>query len=410
MTNQRRQALKIIGGSAAIAASAALPRLAAAADDIVIGSLHDLSGGLDILGKPMEHAMQLAVEELNSAGGLLGRKVRVVTLDSQSNMQLYAQYAQQAVLKDKVSALFGGITSASREVIRPVMRRFNTLYFYNTQYEGGVCDRNTFCTGQTPAQNLEKLVPYITKKWGKTIYVVAADYNYGHITTDWIKKYAKDVGATVVAADFFPLDVNQFGPTVQKIQAAKPDMVISVLVGGAHMSFYRQWAAAGMSSRIPMASTTFNNGNEHIVLSPEESNGIITAFSYFESIASPTNAAFVGRWHKRYGADYPYIGELAAATYQGVHLWAQGVKKAGTTDRAKTIEALESGISFDGPSGKVTIDPATHHCTLDIQVAQCKDRKWVILESYKQQRPIDTAAVCDLRKNPAENKQYVIKA
>lgn len=409
MTITRRQALKTLGGAAAIAATTPLTSFAKGADDIVIGSLHDLSGGLDILGKPMENAVQLAVQEINSAGGLLGKQVRVVTMDPQSNMQLYAQYAQQMALKDKVTALFGGITSASREVIRPVMKRFNTLYFYNTQYEGGVCDRNTFCTGQTPAQNVDKLVPYITKRWGKKIYIVAADYNYGQITTDWIKKYAAESGATVVGTDFFPLDVNQFGPTIQKIQAAKPDMVISVLVGGAHMAFYRQWAAAGMNKKIPMASTTFNNGNEHIVLSPAESDGIVTAFSYFESIDTPTNKAFVDRWHKKYGADYPYIGELAAATYQGVHLWALGVKKANSVDRMKMIQALETGISFDGPSGKVTIDPATHHCTLDIQIAECQNKKWKILETFKQQKPVDTAAVCNLIKTPNENKQFVIK-
>ena len=409
MTIARRTLLKAAATSATVGAAGVLPALAQSTNEIVIGSLHDLSGGLDVLGKPKEDAMQLAVEEINGAGGLLGKKVRIVTMDPQSNMQLYAQYAQQLALKDKVSALFGGITSASREVIRPVMKRFNTLYFYNTQYEGGVCDRNIFCTGQTPAQNVEKLVPYVTKRWGKKIYIVAADYNYGQITADWIKKYAKDIGATVVSTDFFPLDVNQFGPTIQKIQAAKPDLLISVLVGGAHMAFYRQWAAAGMNTKIPMASTTFNNGNEHIVLAPAESQGIVTAFSYFESIDSPVNKAFVDRWHKKFGANYPYIGELAAATYQGVHLWALGVTKAGTTDRVKTIAALESGLSFDGPSGKVTIDPATHHCTLDIQIAECVDRKWKILESYKQQKPVDTAAVCDLRKNPAENKQFVIK-
>lgn len=409
MTISRRQALKTMAGAAAIAATTPLTSFAKNADDIVIGSLHDLSGGLDILGKPMQDALLLAVQEINDGGGLLGKKVSVATMDPQSNMQLYAQYAQQMALKDKVTALFGGITSASREVIRPVMKRFNTLYFYNTQYEGGVCDRNTFCTGQTPAQNVDKLIPYVTKRWGKKIYILAADYNYGQITTDWIKKYAASSGATVIGADFFPLDVNQFGPTIQKIQAAKPDMVISVLVGGAHMAFYRQWAAAGMNTKIPMASTTFNNGNEHIVLSPAESNGIVTAFSYFESIDTPANKAFVDRWHKKYGADYPYIGELAAATYQGVHLWALGVKKAGSVDRVKMIQALESGISFDGPSGKVTLDPATHHCTLDIQIAECKDKKWKILETFKQQKPVDTAAVCNLIKSPNENKQFVIK-
>jgi branched-chain amino acid transport system substrate-binding protein len=324
-------------------------------------------------------------------------------------MQQYTQFAQQAALKDKVAVVHGGITSASREVIRPVLKRLNTLYFYNTQYEGGVCDRNTFCTGQTPAQNVEILMPYVMKKWGKKVYVVAADYNYGQITSDWVKKYTKDNGGEVVAVDFFPLDVTQFGPAIQKIQAAKPDLVLSALVGGAHISFYRQWAAAGMKSKIPMCSTTATGGNEHIVLTPEEGDGLTVAFSYFQTVDNPVNKAFVARWHKRFGADYPYISELAVATYQGMHLWAKGAAKAGSTDRMKVIQALESGIDFDGPSGKVTIDPATHHCTLDIHIAEVKARKMVVLEKYAQRKPIDTAAVCNLIKNPNENKQYVIK-
>lgn len=410
MTINRRKVLKAMGGSAAIAAAASLAaRNAHAAGEIPVASIHDMSGGLDIYGKPMEDAMKLATEEINAAGGLLGRKIKLISYDSQSNMQQYTQFAQQAALKDKVAVVHGGITSASREVIRPVLKRFNTLYFYNTQYEGGVCDRNTFCTGQTPAQNVEILMPHVMKKWGKKVYVVAADYNYGQITSDWVKKYTKDNGGEVVAVDFFPLDVTQFGPAIQKIQAARPDVVLSALVGGAHISFYRQWAAAGMKGKIPMCSTTFSGGNEHIVLSPEETDGMVTAFSYFQSIDYPYNKSFVANWHKRFGADYPYITELAVATYQGMHLWALGVKKAGSVDRMKVIQALESGISFDGPSGKVTIDPATHHCTLDIHIAEVKNKKMVVLEAFKQRKPVDTAAVCNLIKNPNENKQFVIK-
>lgn len=410
MTTERRNVLKKIGSSAAIAATASLAaRVAHAAGEIPVASIHDLSGGLDIYGKPMEDAMKLATEEINSSGGLLGRKIKLISYDSQSNMQQYTQFAQQAALKDKVAVVHGGITSASREVIRPVLKRFNTLYFYNTQYEGGVCDRNTFCTGQTPAQNVEILMPFVMKKWGKKIFVVAADYNYGQITSDWVKKYTADNGGEVVNVDFFPLDVTQFGPAIQKIQAAKPDVVLSALVGGAHISFYRQWAAAGMKSKIPMCSTTFSGGNEHIVLSPEESDGLVTAFSYFQAIENATNKAFVERWHKRFGSDYPYITELAVATYQGMHLWALGVKKAGSIDRMKVIQALESGIEYAGPSGRVTIDAATHHCVLDIQIAEVRAKKMVVLESYKQRKPIDTAAVCNLIKNPNENKQFVIK-
>jgi len=96
-------------------------------------------------------------------------------------------------------------------------------------------------------------------------------------------------------------------------------------------------------------------------------------------------------------------------TYQGFRLWAEGVKKAGSVDRIKVTEALETGISIDAPSGKVTIDPPTHHCVLDVHIAEVKDKKLNVLEDFAQQKPSDTAAVCDLIKNPTDNQQYVIK-
>ena len=396
-------------GTAGAAAAGAFSLPAWAEDPISVASIHDLSGGLDIYGKPMVDALTLAVEEANAAGGLLGRQIKLINYDTQSNMQLYTQFAQQAALKDKVAVVHGGITSASREVIRPVLDRFKTLYFYNTQYEGGVCDRNNFDTGVTPAQTVEKLVPYAMKKWGKKVYVVAADYNYGQITSQWVKKYVLENGGEVASIDFFPLDVTNFGPTVSKIQAAKPDFVWSALVGGAHISFYRQWAAAGMHKSIPMASTTFAVGNEHIVLSPEECNGMLICYNYFQDLKNPTNAAFVSSFHKRFGADYPNITELAMGTYQGFRLWAEAVKKASSVDRMKVIEALETGISIDAPSGKVTIDPPTHHCVLDVHIAEVKDKKLNVLEDFPQQKPADTAAVCNLIKNPNDNQQYVIK-
>lgn len=408
----RRQFIKT-SGYAAVAGSSGLlmpTRSFAADDDIKVGSIHDLSGGLDIYGKPMVDALTLAIEEQNAAGGLLGKQVRMIGYDPQSNAQLYTQFAQQAALKDKVAVVMGGITSASREVIRPVLDRYKTLYFYNTQYEGGVCDRNIFCTGVTPAQTVGKLVPYAMKKWGKKIYVIAADYNYGQITSQWVKKFAQENGGDTVAIEFFPLDVTNFGPTVAKIEAAKPDMVWSALVGGAHISFYRQWAAAGLNKKIPLASTTFGGGNEQIVLSADEANGFLLAYNYFQSLDTPVNKVFLERFHKRFGADYPNVTELACATYQGFKLWAEGVKKVGTTDRLKVTSALESGISIDGPSGRVSIDPPTHHCILNVSIAEVENKKFKILQTFDQQPPTDTSAVCDLKKNPKDNQQYVIKA
>ena len=402
-----------IHGSAAALAGSALPLFpmaAMAADEIVVGSIIDMSGGLDIYGKPMTDCMTLAVEEQNAAGGLLGKKIKLANYDPQSNMQLYAQFAQQSALKDKATVVMGGITSASREVIRPVLTRNKTLYFYNTQYEGGVCDRNTFCTGVTPGQTVAKLIPYAMKKWGKKVYVVAADYNYGQITSQWVKKFVQENGGSVASIDFFPLDVTNFGPTISKIEQAKPDMIVSALVGGAHIAFYRQWAAAGLTKKIPLASTTFAGGNEQIVLSPAEADGFLVSYNYFQNIDTPANKAFKERFYKRFGADYPNITELAMGTYQGFKLWAEGVKKAGSIDREKMITALESGISIDGPSGKVSIDPETHHCVLNVSIAEVRNKQLNIVETFQQQPPVDTSAVCNLKKNPKDNQQYVIKA
>jgi branched-chain amino acid transport system substrate-binding protein len=401
-----------IQSSAAVLAGGSVslfPMAAHAADEIVVGSIIDMSGGLDIYGKPMTDCMTLAVEEQNAAGGLLGKKIRLANYDPQSNMQLYAQFAQQSALRDKSTVVMGGITSASREVIRPVLTRNKTLYFYNTQYEGGVCDRNTFCTGVTPGQTVAKLVPYAMKKWGKKVYVVAADYNYGQITSQWVKKFVQENGGSIASIDFFPLDVTNFGPTISKIEQAKPDMIISALVGGAHISFYRQWAAAGLTKKIPLASTTFAGGNEHIVLSAAETDGFLISYNYFQNLDTPQNKAFKERFYKRFGADYPNITELAMGTYQGFKLWAEGAKKAGSIEREKMITALESGISIEGPSGKVSLDPETHHCVLNVSIAEVRNKQLNIVETFQQQPPVDTSAVCNLKKNPKDNQQYVIK-
>ncbi|MBO0754581.1 MAG: transporter substrate-binding protein [Bradyrhizobiaceae bacterium] len=407
MTLSRRTFVS--SAAAATLFAPAVVRRAAAADPIVIASMYDLSGGLEAAGKPMFDVLNFAVGEMNASGGLLGREIKVVSFDTQTNMQLYAQYAQEAALKDKVAVVHGGITSASREVIRPVLDKYKTLYFYDMPYEGGVCDRNIFIDGVTPAHNTELLVDYGLKNWGKKVYTLAADYNYGQITSDWVKKYVKDGGGEVLGTEFFPLDATNFGSTISKIQASKPDWIMTVLVGGGPISFYRQFHAAGLSGKIPIASTTFGGANEQLVLTPEESNGVIVAYNYIEAIDNPVNKDFLKRFRAKYGADYPPITDLAMSSYQGMLLWAAGLTKSGTLDREKTIEALETGISIDGPSGKVTIDPATHHCIFDVHLSVFKDKQLVPIQTFSQRPPADTAAVCDLKKNPREAKQYIIK-
>ena len=405
MRLDRRTFVKTSSLAALTLAAPAIIGRAAANEHIKLVSILDQSGGLDIYGKPMVDATVMAVDEINAAGGLLGRQVELINYDPQSTIQFYTQYATQAAAGDKADVVHAGITSASREAIRPTLGRFKTLYFYNVQYEGGVCDRNCFCPGSTPGQTVEKLVPYAMNKWGKKVYIVAADYNYGQITAQWVKKYVTDNGGEVADTEFFPLDVTNFGPTIRKIQAAKPDMVWSALVGGAHMSFYRQYAAAGMNTSIPVASTTFALGNEHKMISAEEGNGMLVAYSYFQEVDTPDNHAFVKRFQDKFGADSPYLNELPTRSYEGIMLWAEGVKKAGTTERMAVIEALE-GLSLDGPSGTITLDPKTHHGVLNVYLAELQDQSMKIVETHPAQPPSDTLLVCDLQANPDQAVFY----
>jgi branched-chain amino acid transport system substrate-binding protein len=403
-----RRSLLATAGASALAVGLPLRHVRAQAAPIKLGSVLDNSGNLDIYGKPMVMATAMAVEELNEAGGLLGRKIALTQYDTQSDIALYTKFAQQLVREDKVDVVHGGITSASREAIRQTFRRGNTLYFYNVLYEGGVCDRNCIVTGTTPAQAVEPIVEHAMKKWGNKVYTIAADYNYGQITAKWIAHYVEQRKGTVVKTDFFPLDVSDFGSTIAKIQEAGPNFVISALVGGAHLAFYRQWAASGMNKKIPLSSTTFGVGNEHLALSPAEGDGILIAGNYSQEIDTPANKEFLAKWQKRFG-DTKIVHEIAVSQYQGIKLWAECVKKAGSMDREAVLKAIESHAKVEGPAGTVDIEPKTHHAALDIHLMEVKNQKLTILETVRQRPPSDTAQFCDLQKNPTENKQFEVK-
>jgi urea transport system substrate-binding protein len=409
MTLTRRDALRGAGAlGLAVAAPAVLTsRRAAAAADIPVGSILDATGPINIYGIPMIDSTRFAIDDINANGGVLGQSLRLVELDAQSNNQLYTQYASKLILEDQAAVLMGGITSASREAMRPVVDRYQALYFYNEQYEGGVCDKFVFCTGVTPAQQLGVLVPWASKNYGKKFYTLAADYNYGHISADWVKVFLKDAGGTQVGVEFIPLDVVDFTSVIQRIEQNQPDVVFSLLVGGNHIAFYRQFAAAGLNTRIPTVSPTFGLGNEQVVLSPEEAKGIVVIYPYFQELDNPTNKEWVQRWHQRYGADYTYITDSACTVWNGWHLWAMAANKAGSLERAKVTEALESGLTFASPEGKISLDPQSHHVVHTVHLARVNDRHgFDIIETFDNLEPSDTKQVCDLIAKPDQHTQF----
>ena len=163
-----------------------------------------------------------------------------------------------------------------------------------------------------------------------------------------------------------------------------------------------------MNKKIPLCSTTFGVGNEHLALSPAEGDGILIAGNYSQEADTPGNKEFLAKWAKRFG-DPKVAHEIAVSQYQGILLWAACVKKAGSLDRAKMLAAIESGVSVQGPAGTVTLDPKTHHAILDINVMEVKGQKLTIKQQFKARAPADTAQSCDLAKNPDDNKQYEVK-
>lgn len=408
MKFSRRQFFHTATGALAFASSYSLLSKAGLAqqEPIRVANVLDATGGLNIYCLKQIKAIAMAADEINKAGGLLGRPIELIFYDSQSNNQLNSQYATQALVRDKAHLLIGGVTSSSREVMRPIVQRFKGLYFYNALYEGGVCDRRHVCTGLVPGQQVAPLVDYIVNERGlKKGYILAADYNYGQITSKWMQKFIRENGGEDLAVEFFPLDVTNFAPVISRIQAAKPDVVWSALVGDAHMAFYRQYEATIGKKNVPLASSTYGLGRENATLSPDENEGIVIATSFIDSLPTEAAKAFVEKF-KAYSGENEYVGEYGEYGYRGMMLWAEAVKKAGAAEPDAVIAAL-GGTTFDGAGGLYTLDGQTNHTVMDVHIVTGnREGGFDLLKSFEQRQPTDTQAVCDLVANPNDTTQY----
>ncbi len=409
----RRQFFRTATGALAFASATGMLKRAgiAAEEPIRVGNILDKTGGLNIYSLKQIAAVAMTIDEINAAGGLLGRPVELLFYDSQSDNQFNSQYATQALVKDKVNVIHAGITSSSREVMRPLVDKFKGLLFYNSLYEGGVCDRRHVSTGMVPAQQLEALIPYVMGEHGaKRGYILAADYNYGHITSKWMQKIIRDNGGEDLAVEFFPLDVTNFEPAIARIQAAKPDVVWSALVGGAHIAFYRQFEAAIGKKNMVLASTTYGVGLEQLQLSPDEGDGILLATSFVDDLQTDAAKSFVSKL-QAYTGDNTYVGEYGEYGARGIGIWAEAVRQAGDPSPDAVIAALaKGGVKVEGAGGLYSVDGKTQHTTMDIHIVRGnKNAGFDILKSFSQQPPKDTQLVCDLEANPNDTTQYEVK-
>jgi urea transport system substrate-binding protein len=411
----RRQLLQTVAlGGAGLAASILMRTSPAGAaptgTPIKIGIIHDLTGAFAVYNQATRDMVEIAAEEINARGGVLGRPVELLIRDSQSSIDKYAEFANELVLGEKVAMLEGGGSSASREVIRRVIDlNDGPVYFYPAQYEGGVCDKFVFCSGEVPTQQIgPALVPYAMEHFGKKFYTVAADYNFGQISSVWVKKFVQEQGGKVIATEFFPLDQIDFGAAISRIQAARPEVIFSLLVGNNHLGFHRQFAAAGLVDKIPIVSPVFGQAGELTSLSPQEYKGLVVAFDYYPQLDNPANRAFLDRVRARHGGKLPFaIGEFPYNIWLNIQLWAAAGNKAGSIDKGKIIETLESGLQVDAPEGRVRVDGKTHHLVHSIHIAQAtEDRSFRIIKTIPDVQPSYEQSVCDLISKPRTHKQF----
>lgn len=397
MQNGRRlgKALRLGVALAALTASAGL-----AQDAIKIGVLEDQSGDFAAATMVKVNAITLAAEEINASGGIGGRPIELIAYDTQSDNTRYQEFMRRVLQSDKVDVVFAGFSSASREAYRPIVNQFEGLAFYNNQYEGGVCDANMIVTGAVPEQQFSTLIPWMMEKYGKNVYTLAADYNFGQISAEWVRNIVEANGGTMVGEEFIPLGVSQFGQSIQNIQAAKPGFVVTLLVGAAQASYYEQAAAANVN--LPMASSVnVGQGYEHKRFTPPSLKDMYVTTNFIEEVDTPAAKAFVEKFRARF-PDEPYINQEAANSYIAMYLYKQMVERAGTTDHAALRAELAKGdVCFDGPSGKVCLDPKSQHMSHTIYLAKVEaDHSITFPTVWKNIAPYWLGeAGCDLTKN-----------
>lgn len=369
----RRTALKA-GGTAMIASLAGCTGQSGGGDSgpIQVGLLADRTGAISVYGVPMTSAAKLWQSEVNNNGGLLGRDVEIINPDPQSDNQQYQNLARQLILEDNVDVLMGGITSASREAIRTdIIDENQQLYFYPALYEGGICDEYVYMTGPTPTQQLRPLVDYMVEEFGGNVYTLAADYNFGQISALWADRYVQDRGGSIVGEEFIPLSVGDFGSTIDRVESADPDWIMSLLVGNNHVSFFSQAESSGLQK--PMASTVQVGASyEHKTLSPPNLEGMHSAWNYLEELPTDRNQEFVDRFYEMF-PETQYINQHAESQYVSCLLYEAAVEEAGTTEQTDVNDVLESGISVEAPQGTVAVDPATHHLNHSITLTRVKE-------------------------------------
>lgn len=349
------------GGSSSASGGAGKTCIDSSGSTIKLGFLNSLSGTMAISEVTVSNSLHMAADEINKAGGIMGKQIQIAQEDGASTPTTFANKAKKLIEQDCVAAVFGGWTSSSRKAMLPVFEADKSILYYPVQYEGLESSHNIFYTGATTNQQILPGLEWLkTNKHIKSLYLVGSDYVFPRTANSEIKAWAKANDVTIIGEDYVPLSSDADPTTmVNKVKEAKPDAVFNTLNGDANVKFFTQLKAAGVSATTtPVVSVSI--GEEEVAgVGVQNLVGQFAAWNYFMTVKSDANAKFVADYKAAYASDGKTSDPMEAA-YTSLYLYKAAVEKAGSFDPEKVITASD-GVSFDAPEGKVTINGKNHH-------------------------------------------------
>lgn len=327
-------------------------------DTVKLGFLNSTSGAMAISEQTVLDSLNLAAEEINADGGIMGKQIKPVVEDGQSEPTVFAEKINKLLTEDKVAAVFGGWTSASRKAMLPVVEGDKGLLFYPVQYEGLEASKNIYYTGATTNQQIIPAMDFLKSKGVKTLFLAGSDYVFPRTANKIIKQYAKELGIEIVGEEYVPLDSDDWTTQVAKIAKAKPDFVFNTINGSSNVGFIKAYYEAGLGpKKSPIISVSI--AEEEAPSMGEDLTGQFAAWNYFQSVDSPENAKFIKAFKAKYGQDRPTSDPMEAA-YTSMYLYKNMVEKAKSFC-VDAVNKASGGVTFDAPEGKVTVNGDNHH-------------------------------------------------
>ncbi|WP_328398406.1 urea ABC transporter substrate-binding protein [Nocardia sp. NBC_00416] len=337
---------------------------------IKVGSLNSLSGTMAISEVTVRDSIRLAVDEINAAGGVLGKQIQLVGEDGASEPTVFAEKAEKLISSDCVAAVFGGWTSSSRKAMLPVFEDRNALLYYPVQYEGLESSKNIFYTGATTNQQIVPALDYLKGRGVKSLYLVGSDYVFPQTANRIIKAYAEANGIEIKGEDYTPLGSTDFSTIVNKVRGADADAVFNTLNGDSNVAFFREYKNVGLNPKdMPVVSVSIAE-EEVGGIGVQNIAGQLTAWNYYQTVNNPENNAFVKAYKAKYGANKPTSDPMEAA-YVSVYLWKNTVEKAQSF-AVPEVQKAAGGVTFAAPEGPVTIDGENNHITKTARIGEIR--------------------------------------